>query len=65
MTLLREIERKLQLALLTATQFFAHENLFERLKNEAKRMIQVARGRSHLQGWFGDGRPESAANVLA
>ena len=64
MTLLCEIVRTLQLALLTAMQFFAHENLFERLKNEAKRMIQAARGRSHLQGWFGDGRPESAADVL-
>jgi hypothetical protein len=64
MTLLCEIVRTLQLALLTATQFFAYENLFERLKTEAKRMIQVAQGRSHLQGRFGDGRPESAANVL-
>jgi hypothetical protein len=65
MTLLCEIVHTLQLALLTAMQFFAHENLFERLKNEAKRMIQAARGRSHLQVWFGGGRPESAANVLA
>ena len=64
MPLLLEIVRKLQFALLTATQRFAHEFLFKRLKNEAKQMIQVARGRSHLQGWFGDGRLESAANVL-
>jgi hypothetical protein len=64
MTLLCEIVRTLQLALLTAPQFFAYENLFERPKIEAKRRIQVAQGRSHLQGWIGGGRPESAANVL-